>query len=167
MDTSTKILFEQGKDAFLQGEYRQSRDYFQQTIENVAKQSQEGGEVNLWLVNAYQANNQMEDAISLCRELTAHPSPSTRERAKRQLYILEAPKLQRPKEWLTEIPSMDNFDSAKSLYVEGKIKPKKKELSLEDFEDLTTIETEDNQFLWIALGLGIISLIIWRIFLNF
>ncbi|OKH18591.1 hypothetical protein [[Limnothrix rosea] IAM M-220] len=163
MDTTTIILFEEGKDAFLQGEYRVSRDRFLEAIANVPKASSEGGELGLWLANAYQANNQMDDAINLCRELTTHPFPRTADRARRQLYILEAPKLERPKEWLTEIPSMENFEPAKILYVEGKSKPIEKELSIEDFEDLSQIETEDNQFVWVALGLGVLGLGAWAI----
>ncbi|QCS49474.1 tetratricopeptide repeat protein [Picosynechococcus sp. PCC 11901] len=163
MDTTTQILFETGKDAFLQGEYRQSIDYFQRTVANLPPYSRESGEVQLWLVSAYQANNQGEKAIALCRELMTHPFASTSQRAQRQLYILEAPKLERPKEWLTEIPSLDNLDPAKSLYVEGKKKVETKELAIEDFEDLSQIETQDNQFLWWALGLGLIGLTSWGI----
>lgn len=161
MDTSTQILFEQGKEAFLQGEYRISRDRFTEAVANVAKLSHEGGELQLWLANAYQANNQIDAAKDLCRELVTHPYAMTAEKARRQLYILEAPKLERPKEWLTEIPSMENLDAAKSLYVEGRPKEEKKELSLDDFEDLSAIETDDNKFLWLALGLGLGGLIAW------
>ena len=163
MDTTTTILFEEGKGAFLQGEYRISRDRFLEAIANVPNASREGGELRLWLANAYQANNQTEEAINLCRELTTHPFPMTADRARRQLYIFEAPKLERPKEWLVEIPSMDSLDPAKSLYVEGKSKPIEKELSIEDFEDLSQIETDDNQFVWIALGLGVLGLGAWAI----
>lgn len=164
MDTSTAILFEQGKDAFLQGEYRQSILYFQQAVENLPKYSRQSGEVQLWLANAYQANNQVDEAISLCRELTSHPFPQTSQNAKRQLYILEAPKLERPKAWLTQIPSLDNMEQPmKPVYVEGKRKKTEKILSLEDFEDLENMETQDNQFLWIALGAVVIGLIGWGI----
>ncbi|MGB2926061.1 MAG: tetratricopeptide repeat protein [Limnothrix sp.] len=163
MDTTTQILFEQGKDAFLQGEYRISIDYFQQTIANLPKISREGSEVRMWLVSAYQANNNMEEAIALCRELASSSSSSIGEKAKQQLYILEAPKLERPKEWITQIPSMDDFDAARSVYVAGKSSEQKKELSIEDFEDLSQIETQDNQFVLIALGLGILALIGWGV----
>lgn len=163
MDTSTQILFEQGKDAFLQGEYRQSIRSFQQAVENLSAYSRESGEVQLWLVTAYQANNQGDQAIALCRELLGHPFASTRQQAQRQLYILEAPKLERPKEWLTEIPSLDYLDPAKSLYVEGKKKVEEKTLAIEDFEDLSQMETQDNQFLWWALGLGLVGLTSWSI----
>lgn len=161
MDTTTRILFDKGKEAFLQGEYRISRDNFLEAIANVPQATQQGGELRLWLANAYQANNQIEEAKDLCRELATHPFPITAEKARRQLYILEAPKLERPKEWMTEIPSMDNLDAAKSLYVEGRPKEEKKELSIDDFEDLSAIETDDNKFLWLALGLGLGGLFIW------
>ncbi|NJN74647.1 MAG: tetratricopeptide repeat protein, partial [Limnothrix sp. RL_2_0] len=117
MDTTTQILFEQGKDAFLQGEYRLSIEYLEQAAANLSKATREGSEVRLWLVSSYQANNCSEDAISLCRELTASPFPSTKERAKQQLYILEAPKLERPKEWITQIPSMEDVMPIQSVYV--------------------------------------------------
>ena len=161
MDTTTQILFEKGKEAFQQGEYRISRDCFTEAAANLPQATREGGELRLWLANAYQANNQIEEAKDLCRELVTHPYAMTAEKARRQLYILEAPKLERPKEWLTEIPSMENLDAAKSLYVEGRPKPEKKELSIEDFEDLSNIETDDNKFLWLALGLGVGGLLVW------
>lgn len=163
MDTTTQILFEQGKDAFLQGEYRLSIEYLEQVTANLSKATREGSEVRLWLVSAYQANNRSEDAISLCRELTTSPFPSTKERAKQQLYILEAPKLERPKEWVTQIPSMEDVLPIQSVYVASKKEPKKKELTVDDFEDLSQIETGDNQFLLIALGLGVVALIGWGV----
>jgi len=163
MDTTTQILFEQGKDAFLQGEYRLSIEYFEQATANLSKATREGSEVRLWLVSAYQANNCSEDAISLCRELTTSPFPSTKELAKQQLYILEAPKLERPKEWITQIPSMEDVQPIQSVYVASKREPQKKELSIEDFEDLSQIETGDNQFLLAALGLAIAALIGWGV----
>lgn len=163
MDTTTQILFEQGKDAFLQGEYRLSIDYLEKAAANLSKATREGNEVRLWLVSAYQANNRSEDAIALCRELTASPFPSTKELAKQQLYILEAPKLERPKEWITQIPSMEDVLPIQSVYVASKKAPKKKELSLDDFEDLSQIETGDNQFFWVALGLAIAALIGWGV----
>lgn len=166
MDTSTRILFEQGKDAFLQGNYRSSIQFFRQTADNLPKNCRESGEVQLWLVSALQANDQSDDAISLCRELCAFPFPETSQKAKRQLYILEAPKLERPKRWLTEIPSLDQLESTNAVYVTGKNKQDKKTLSIEDFEDLSQMETQDNQFVWIALGLGILGLMAWGLFLH-
>jgi hypothetical protein len=135
-------------------------------MENLTKTSREGGDVLLWLANAYQANNQSNEAMNLCRELIAHPFPKISDTARRQLYILEAPKLERPKEWFTEIPSMENLDPGKSIYVDAKAQPKKKELSADDFEDLSQIETKDNQFLFLALVLGLLILTIWVLFFS-
>lgn len=163
MDTTTQILFEKGKDAFLQGDYRISITFLQMTMENLPKSSREGGDVLLWLVNAYQANNQSDEAIALCRELLTHPFPRIGDTARRQLYILEAPKLQRPKEWLTEIPNLDALDPSQSRYLEAKAPSQKKELSADDFEDLSRMETKDNQFLFLALVVGCLGLVIWSV----
>ncbi|NJN73948.1 MAG: tetratricopeptide repeat protein, partial [Limnothrix sp. RL_2_0] len=45
----------------------------------------------------------------------------------------------------------------------SKSEPEKKELSLEDFEDLSQIETGDNQFFLVALGLAIAALVSWSV----
>ncbi|MGP0128668.1 MAG: hypothetical protein ACTMUB_05210 [cyanobacterium endosymbiont of Rhopalodia musculus] len=60
--------------------------------------SQLGGEVQMWLVTAYQAVGRLHHAITLCQTLTCHPCSDIRKQSKEILYILQAPKLKRPEE---------------------------------------------------------------------
>ena len=90
----------------------------------------------------------------MCQELIVHPDTQTRDRAQRILYIIKAPKLERPPEWMSEIPDLANTDKGASRYVMAKKnKPKNPvELSEEDYE-ITPEDSSDNQFVWFAFFL--------------
>ena len=146
--------FQAGKTALERSNYRLSIENLEAAKELVASNSRKGGEAGVWLVSAYQAANQIEQAIALCQELIIHPHTQTREQAQRILYIIKAPKLERPPEWMSEIPDLGDTDKGASRYVMAKkTKPKKTvELSEEDFE-ITPEDETDNQFVWFAFFL--------------
>ncbi|BAZ43426.1 hypothetical protein NIES4102_04260 [Chondrocystis sp. NIES-4102] len=144
--------YQAGKLALERGQYRLSIENLKAAQELVALNSRQGGEAGIWLVSAYQAADKIPEAIALCQDLVTHPNSTTREQAQRILYIINAPKLQRPKEWMSEIPDLTNTDSNTSQYVTV---PKSKsdnptELEYNDV-DLSQVETKDNQFTWFAL----------------
>ena len=153
-----------GKTALERGNYRLSIENLKVAREYIPLNSRKGGEAGVWLVSAYQASNKMEEAIALCQELIVHPDFQTREQAQRILYIIKAPQLERPPEWMSKIPDLANTDDGASRYVRAK-KPAPKtptELSEEDFESLPTDAT-DNQFVWFAFFLVvlILSSLVW------
>lgn len=123
-----------------------------------------------WLVTAYQATGQQQEAIALCRQLTAHPDWKTRKEGKRILYILEAPKLQTRPEWLTQIPDLENLvdrdgrDRAGGAPVSAKA-PAAAESSKFKLEsvDLSQVNTEDKWFIWVALLVVLVLLgsLVW------
>jgi len=84
--------------------------------------------------------------------LITHPDTQTREQAQRILYIMKAPKLERPKEWMSEIPDLATADQSTSRYVGAKKKPTSQPQAIE-FEDLPPAPTDsqDNQFVWFAV----------------
>ena len=143
--------FQAGKTALERGNYRLSIDNLIAARELVPPNSRRGGEAGVWLVSAYQASDKIHEAIALCQELIVHPNTQTREQAQRILYIIKAPKLERPPEWMSEIPDLSDSDQGASRYITAKkTKPKTlSELSEEDL-DPPLVDNQDNQFVWFA-----------------
>lgn len=155
--------FQAGKQALERGQYRQSIEYLEAAQDLIRPSSRRVGEAKIWLVTAYQAANRIEEAIALAQELTTHPNLQTRDQAQRILYIMQAPRLERPKEWMSEIPDLAETDRGASRYVSAKQKSKSKpaELELEDLEPIPT-EIKDKDFLWFAFAL--VTLIVGSLF---
>lgn len=154
-----KLQYIAGKTAFERGQYRQSVEYLEQATELIDRPLRLKGEMQVWLVTAYQANGQHEQALSLCRRVSRHPDYQTAKQGKRLLYILEAPKLRSRPEWLTQIPDLaaldDNADSTMAKYAD--IPKKRRSPKSADPPrppapiDPSQINTKDNQFIWVAL----------------
>lgn len=155
--------FQAGKIALERGNYRRSIENLEAAQELIAPNSRKGGEAKIWLVSAYQAADKIPEAIALCQELIVHPNTQTREQAQCILYIIKAPKLERPKEWMSEIPDLSADRSASGYVTAKKVKSKDSfELSEEDFE-LPPENDQDNQFVWFAFFLvgTIVCSLIW------
>ena len=152
--TEFEQKYQTGKLAFERGRYRLSIEHLEQACQLISPYSLLGGEVKMWLINAYQAAGDSEKAIQLCQELSTHPHGETKRQALKLLYIIKAPKLERPREWMTEIPDLNNTSVSSSKYRQAsnpnrKIKPKPQI----ELVDLTTVNTKDNQFIWLSLGI--------------
>jgi hypothetical protein len=156
----TRQLYEAGRDAFERGSYRQSVESLEKANGLVNRTSRLGGEVQIWLVNAYQANGQQQEAIALCKLVSRHPDYNTAKQGKRLLYILEAPKLKSRPEWMTTIPDLGTLDDAEGSSLVQKYaanRPRKRRspqskptLSPEPINP-GQINTKDNGFVWLAL----------------
>lgn len=149
--------YQTGRYAFERGQYRQAIAHLETATGLVEKTSRFGGEVQMWLVTAYEASGQGPMAIALCQKLTRHPHIETRKQAKRLLAILEAPQLTIHPEWRVEIPDMSQIeDSASQFRQVSKRSPKQPSKPRPQPEpepvDLSEVNTKDNQFIWIALG---------------
>ncbi|NEP57656.1 MAG: hypothetical protein F6K31_11630 [Symploca sp. SIO2G7] len=151
-----RIEYQAGKAAFEGGEYRISVQRLKAATALVNPNSRLGGEVQIWLVTAYNANGQAPEATALCRRLSKHPDLETRKQSKNLLYILEAPQLQRRAEWLTQIPDLAGLSDSDPRTRRGssnlaiaKRNPQKP-LEIETV-DPSEINTKDNQFIWVAL----------------
>lgn len=160
MDTNTqfKNKFDTGRAAFDRGEYRLSVQLFEEALQQISPDSRQGGEVQTWLVTAYQAMDKLDKAISLCRQLTTHPINDIRTQAKQVLYILEAPRLQRPPEWMSKIPDLEKLPDSEPKFQKGQNQYKPPENT-----EIGQINTQDNRFVWVALGLVLVLLggLIW------
>ncbi len=159
--TSFQTLYRTGKLAFERGHYRRSVEAFEAALEMLPANNRLAGDAQIWLVTAYQATGQTEDAIALCQSLLQHPSVTIRSKAKRLLEILKAPVLKRPKEWMTEIPDLTAMDESRrqERYVAPKKRPRRPpEPDPDDYVDLSQIDTSDNGFVWLALIVVLLTL---------
>ena len=147
-----------GRAAFERGQYRQAVKHLEAASSSIDRNSRIGGEVQIWLVSAYEAAGSGQKAIALCQQLKRHAHIETRKQAKRLLSILEAPKLKMHPEWRVEIPDMAALveSGAKFRQVSAAAKPKnpapKRPQPRPEPVDLSLVNTKDNQFIWVALG---------------
>ena len=146
-----------GQSAFERGRYKKAIAHFQTALALSNPISMRGGEVQLWLVNAYVAAGEQQAGLALCRKLIRHPDLDTQRQSKRLLYILEAPELELKPEWTTKIPDLSDLDKdGDKKFVQKAKKPRRQKQKAEPEPiDLSQVNTEDNQFVWIAL-LGIL-----------
>ena len=150
--------YQTGIKALENGKYRLSITQLESAKELVNFSTRLGAEVQMLLITAYQAVGDRQQAIALCQELITHPNASIRQKAKDVLYIIQAPKLERPPEWMSQIPDLSSDEKDKPQYVTAKkTKTQKKAENEIPLSDLSQVNTEDNQFIWFALILAILT----------
>ncbi|NJR51578.1 MAG: hypothetical protein HC780_20300 [Leptolyngbyaceae cyanobacterium CSU_1_3] len=163
--------YQAGKDAFERGDYRKAVQSLERSLALIEPGSQLGGEVQIWLVTAYEAATLRSEAIALCRQVSRHPDYKIRQQGKRLLYILEAPLLRTRPEWLTEIPDLsklpdngsdDNPGVSKFAPVTPRKRPEKPRPVIPEPVDLSQVNTQ-NRFIWVALAATglILGSLIW------
>jgi|SRR5579883_467713 tetratricopeptide (TPR) repeat protein len=160
-----KTRYQTGRIAFESGQYSKAIENLEKASALLARNSRLGGEVQIWLVTAYEAAGRTEDAIALCEQLKRHPHLETSKEAKRLHYILKAPRLQRPKEWMTEIPDLGTIadNESKIRFSTNITKPSKQQVRPKPEPiDLSQVNTKDNRFIWLAfivIGLTVAGLV--------
>ncbi|MDZ8184278.1 MAG: tetratricopeptide repeat protein [Nostoc sp. ChiSLP02] len=165
-----KARYQTGKVAFENGQYREAIENLEKASALLARNSRLGGEVEITLVTAYEAAGRTDDAIALCERLKRHPHSEIGKQARRMVYILKAPKLKRPSEWMTEIPDLGALpDNELKITVAAKspkssVEQKPKPIERE-FVDLSQVNTKDNRFIWVAF-IAIGFTILYLIWLN-
>ncbi|MFM6012596.1 MAG: tetratricopeptide repeat protein [Dolichospermum sp.] len=164
-----RYRYQMGTIAFENGQYREAVENLEKARDLLGKNTRFAGEVEIWLVNAYEAAGRSEAAINLCQQLVGHPHYEIRQQAKRLVYILKAPKLNRPQEWMTEIPDFGIISEQKSRTVVNS-QPKKSQSQPKSVEpeyiDLSTVNTKDNRFVWVAL-IAVCLTIFYLVWLSF
>ncbi len=150
-----RIEYQAGKAAFERGDYRIAVQRLEAASALMGRTSRLGGEAQMWLVTAYEAAGQRTEAIALCQQLSRHPDPETSKEGKRLLYILQAPQLARPSEWMTKIPDLGAIAESDPKERRGSVNTVATRKPREQPEpkpvDLTQVNTKDNQFIWVAL----------------
>lgn len=151
-------LYKAGKTSFERGDYRQAIERLEKAIALLPQGSRLSGEAQVWLVTSYEANGMRQEAIALCSKVSRHPNPTVASQGRRILYILKAPRLQLRPEWLTQIPDLGTLETGNRDSVVEKYQTKTKRSNTstkkaeDTFEDLSQMNTNDNKFVWVALG---------------
>lgn len=156
-----------GQDAFERGDYKASVRCFEQGANLAPANSALGGDIRLWLVNAYAATDRQEEAIALCETLARYPDLDIRKQGKQLLYILKAPRLQLKPEWQTQIPDLSRLEQGDgpaklSQYQPPAPAPAPTFKPEPQPEDLSQMNTQDNGFLWVAfVGVLLLAALLW------
>lgn len=154
------LAYAMGQAAFERGQYREATDAFQRALRLSQANSALGGAIQIWLVTAYDAAGQRDEALELCRQLRTHGDRDTRQQSKRLLYILEAPKLQSRPEWLTQIPDLGQAEANHGSQM-GRTRPPSVQASapkeIQPFEPIDPKESRG--FLGLALGISALLLL--------
>ena len=145
----------EGVAAFERGQYRESVQCLEKASALVNRDSGFGGKVLIWLVTAYEAAGQQAEAIALCEQIKKHPDAETSKQGKRLLYIMQAPQLKSPTEWLTQIPDLaaiaDNTNQTRLSRSNLPRSSRPKPPPSPEPVDLSQVNTKDNQFIWVSL----------------
>jgi tetratricopeptide (TPR) repeat protein len=156
-NTSFQDLYQAGIAAFERGQYRLSIEQLNAALALIPSGSRDGGEIQIWLISAYQGLGEGDKASDICKQLITHPIYQIREQAKRLLYIIEAPRLKRPDEWMTKIPDLEKLPDSSPQFKKGSTRQKKEELPA----PMQLDQQRDNRFIWVAIGIILLMVLFY------
>ncbi|KAF7124121.1 hypothetical protein RHSIM_Rhsim12G0110600 [Rhododendron simsii] len=109
-----QLMYHLGQKAYERGMYGRAIEFLEGALTIIPRPTLFGGEIQIWLAMAYEANKRHADCIALYKELEKnHPNVSIRRQAGELRYILQAPKLKISQEEMVTIPmigsSYDNY----------------------------------------------------------
>ncbi|KAJ8569752.1 hypothetical protein K7X08_006329 [Anisodus acutangulus] len=110
---TAQLMFDLGQKAYGKGMYGRAIEFLEGALTIIPRPTLFGGEIQIWLAMAYEANNRHADCIDLYKQLERkHPSISIRRQAAELRYILQAPKLKISQEEMVTIPLIgSSYDS--------------------------------------------------------
>lgn len=152
-----------GQKAFEAGQYRVAIKCLEQALGAAAGGTAIHGEITIWLVTAYEAAGDRQQAKVLCKIAAKHAHWETRKEGKRLLYILDAPVLRRREDWQTKIPNLEALDEKADSRNWGtpvsRTAPPRQPISpptgyqIPEPTDPNQVEIEDGAFIWVVFGL--------------
>ncbi|KAL2547035.1 Tetratricopeptide repeat (TPR)-like superfamily protein [Forsythia ovata] len=167
---TAQLMFELGQRAYGKGMYGRAIEFLEGALTIIPRPTFFGGEIQIWLAMAYEANNRHADCIALYQQLEKkHPSVSIRRQAADLRYILQAPKLKISQEEMVTIPLIgSSYDSYAATWSD-KNKDRDQRRSGSTTNQLPStrdylgdflvwkplVDLEKNQAFWVALTLWI------------
>lgn len=151
-------LYQAGVTNFESGNYQQAIATLERAKSIASFDSKLGGDILIWLANAYDAIGKTEQAIELCRRLQRHPTGSIRKNARYMLGIFTAPQLSKLEGVVSEVPLLQSPDryEARPVRSNKSNEPKPfREIPLDRPNNHTR-----NNFLWLAIAIFLIALVI-------
>ncbi len=161
-------LYQEGVSNFESGNYQQAIALLERARALAILETALGGDILVWLANAYDANGRTDDAIALCRDLKKHPISDVRKSARYMLGILTAPQLGKLEGVVSEVPILQFSDTYQSKPAarsksQGDLNQKPfREVSLE--KPNTNSSASINNFLWFAIAISLLLLALWSRF---
>jgi tetratricopeptide (TPR) repeat protein len=155
-------LYQEGVSNFENGNYQQSIALLERARALAVVETILGGEILIWLANAYDAVGKTEESITICRSLKKHPVNSVRKSARYMLGILTAPQLSKLEGVVSEVPILQSPDTyepkpvARSKSSGDTERKPFREVSLEKPNT-----NSSNNFLWVAIASSLLLLAIW------
>eukprot|EP00897_Mesotaenium_endlicherianum_P003364 jgi/Mesen1/3055/ME000018S02368 len=108
-----QALFKYGQAAYGRGVYDKAVEIFEAALSNTLSKSELGGEIQIWLAMAYDANGRHADCIALYKRLElGHPSWAIKRQAADLRYITEAPKLKISRDEMVTVPILDRDNNS-------------------------------------------------------
>ncbi|KAB5529725.1 hypothetical protein DKX38_019806 [Salix brachista] len=166
---TAELMFELGQKAYGKGMYGRAIEFLEASLTIIPRSTLFGGEIQIWLAMAYEANNRHADCIALYKQLEMkHPSISIRRQAANLRYILQAPKLKISQEEMVTIPLIGStYDRFYAASWSDKYKDKDQESSWTTSNQLPSSRDfigdfliwrpptglEKNRAFWVALAL--------------
>ncbi|PRQ40149.1 putative acetyltransferase A, auxiliary subunit [Rosa chinensis] len=110
---TAQLMFDLGQKAYGRGMYGRAIEFLEGALTIIPRPTLFGGEIQIWLAMAYEANKRHADCIDLYKQLESkHPSVSIRRQAAELRYILQAPKIKITREEMVTIPLIgSSYDS--------------------------------------------------------
>lgn len=170
-----EALFAVGQRAYGKGVYDKSVEILEAAAAKCTVVSQLGGEIQIWLAMAYDANNRHADCIALYKKLeSSHPSKAIRRQAADLRYILEAPRLKISRDEMVTVPVLDrdNKSNARTwsdMVRERRPKPLKKVPNKDYMDDWSVWRRprwERSPYFWVALTVWFLAVGFTLLFQN-
>ncbi|XP_057949214.1 uncharacterized protein LOC131144535 [Malania oleifera] len=165
---AAQLMFELGQKYYGKGMYKRATEFLEGALTIIPRPTLFGGEIQIWLAMAYEANNRHADCIALYQQLEKqHPSVSIRRQAAELRYILQAPKIKISQEEMVTIPLIGSSYDSYAVTWSDKYKDRDKRLSGSTTNQLPSskdflgdflvwrppIGLEKNQVFWVAVTL--------------
>ncbi|ESQ32830.1 hypothetical protein EUTSA_v10004491mg [Eutrema salsugineum] len=165
---TAELMFELGQKAYGKGMYGRAIEFLEGALTIIPRPTLFGGEIQIWLAMAYEANNRHADCIDLYQQLEKrHPSPGIRRQASELRYILQAPKLKISQEEMVTIPMIGSSYDSYAVTWSDKDRDKERRMNESTTNQLGTsqdflgkllvwrppVGMEKNQAFWLALTL--------------
>lgn len=154
-------LYQEGLSNFESGNYQQAIALLERAQNLVAIDSNLSGEILIWLANSYDATGKTEQAIAICRSLKKHPTGSVRKSARYMLGILTAPQLSKLEGVVSEVPILESPDSYQSKPITNTKPRSNNQKPFREIPLQKPVSDSKNNFLWFAIAISLISLIVW------
>jgi tetratricopeptide (TPR) repeat protein len=169
MEKPYQEIFQAGIYSFERGNYQSAIAQFQQALSVVNEKTQIGGEIQIWLANAYDAVGNSTEAIAICRRLKHHSDRDVRKSANYVLGILSAPKLSDLKDAVSTIPSLQNLNSSGSASglttsnskSTNDLRPDRVEMPTQT--NNSESQSDLNLFIWTTSAIVLAILIAWAV----